>query len=98
VSALPRISERQVVQTLKKIGCEQDRQRDSPMILRQTDSPHRRLTAPAREARSIGSAPAPHGKETVAAPKSFLNHGIANIGAGTVGFTGVVEAKCGYDR
>lgn len=46
MSALPRISGRQVVQMLKKIGYEQDRQRGSHMILRQTDSPHRRLTVP----------------------------------------------------
>ncbi len=46
MSALPRISGRQVVQALKKIGYEQDRQRGSHIILRQTDSPHRRLTVP----------------------------------------------------
>jgi predicted RNA binding protein YcfA (HicA-like mRNA interferase family) len=46
VSELPRISGREVVQALKKIGYEQDRQRGSHMILRQTDSPHRRLTVP----------------------------------------------------
>lgn len=46
MSALPRISGRQVVQALKKIGYEQDRQRASHIILRHTDSPHRRLTVP----------------------------------------------------
>ena len=46
MSALPRISGREVVQSLKKIGYEQDRQRGSHIILRQTDSPHRRLTVP----------------------------------------------------
>jgi len=46
VSALPRISGREVVQALKKIGYEPDRQRGSHMILRQTDSPHRRVTVP----------------------------------------------------
>lgn len=46
MSALPRISGREVVQALKKIGYEQDRQRGSHMILRQTDSPHRRVTVP----------------------------------------------------
>jgi predicted RNA binding protein YcfA (HicA-like mRNA interferase family) len=46
VSVLPRISGREVVQALKKVGLEQDRQRGSHIILRQTDSPHRRVTVP----------------------------------------------------
>ncbi len=46
MSELPRISGREVVKALKKIGYEQDRQRGSHMILRQTNSPHRRLTVP----------------------------------------------------
>jgi predicted RNA binding protein YcfA (HicA-like mRNA interferase family) len=46
VSELPRISGREVVKALKKIGYEQDRQRGSHMILRQTGSPHRRVTVP----------------------------------------------------
>ena len=46
MSALPRISGREVVQAMKKIGYEQDRQRGSHIILRQTDSPHRRVTVP----------------------------------------------------
>ncbi len=46
MSALPRISGREVVQALKKTGYEQDRQRGSHMILRQTNSPHRRVTVP----------------------------------------------------
>jgi predicted RNA binding protein YcfA (HicA-like mRNA interferase family) len=46
VSALPRISGRQIVGALKKIGYEQDRQRGSHIILRQTDAPHRRVTVP----------------------------------------------------
>jgi predicted RNA binding protein YcfA (HicA-like mRNA interferase family) len=46
VSTLPRISGRELVQSLKKIGYEQDRQRGSHIILRQTDSPHRRVTVP----------------------------------------------------
>lgn len=46
MSALPRISGRQVVQALKKIGYEHDRQRGSHMVLRQTDPPHRRVTVP----------------------------------------------------
>jgi len=43
---LPRISGREVVKALRKIGYEQDRQRGSHIILRQTDSPHRRVTVP----------------------------------------------------
>ena len=46
MSALPRISGREVVQALKKMGYEQDRQRGSHMVLRQTESPHRRVTVP----------------------------------------------------
>ncbi len=46
MSELPRISGREVVRALKKIGYEQDRQRGSHIILRQTDSPHRRVTVP----------------------------------------------------
>ena len=46
MSELPRISGREVVKALKKKGYEQDRQRGSHIILRQTDSPHRRVTVP----------------------------------------------------
>jgi predicted RNA binding protein YcfA (HicA-like mRNA interferase family) len=46
VSELPRISGREVVKALTKIGYEQDRQRGSHIILRQTASPHRRVTVP----------------------------------------------------
>lgn len=46
MSDLPRISGRELVKALKKIGYEQDRQRGSHIILRQTDSPHRRVTVP----------------------------------------------------
>ena len=46
MSDLPRISGREVVKALKKIGYEKDRQRGSHIILRQTDSPHRRVTVP----------------------------------------------------
>ncbi len=55
MSALPRVSGRQVVQTLKKIGYEQDRQRGSHVVLRQTDSPHRRLTVPDHKEIAKGS-------------------------------------------
>jgi predicted RNA binding protein YcfA (HicA-like mRNA interferase family) len=46
MSELPRISGGEVVKALKKIGYEQDRQRGSHIIMRQIDSPHRRVTVP----------------------------------------------------
>ncbi len=46
MSDLPRISGREVVKALKKIGYEQDRQRGSHIMLRQTAHPHRRVTVP----------------------------------------------------
>ena len=46
MSQLPRISGREVVRALRKIGFELDRQRGSHMILRKTSPPHRRVTVP----------------------------------------------------
>ena len=46
MSELPRISGREVVTALAKIGYEQDRQRGSHIILRQKALPHRRVTVP----------------------------------------------------
>jgi len=46
MSHLPRISGREVVKAMKKLGYELDRQAGSHMILRQTVAPHRRLTVP----------------------------------------------------
>ena len=46
MSELPRVSGRELVKALKKIGYEQDRQRGSHIILRQIASPHRRVTVP----------------------------------------------------
>jgi predicted RNA binding protein YcfA (HicA-like mRNA interferase family) len=46
LSELPLISGREVVKALKKIGYEEDRQRGSHIVLRQTDYPHRRVTVP----------------------------------------------------
>jgi len=46
VSQLPLVSGREVVKALRKIGYEQDRQRGSHIVLRQTASPHRRVTVP----------------------------------------------------
>ncbi|MFL6215675.1 MAG: type II toxin-antitoxin system HicA family toxin [Blastocatellia bacterium] len=46
MSEIPRISGREIVKALKKVGYEQDRQRGSHIILRQTALPHRRVTVP----------------------------------------------------
>ena len=46
MSQIPRVSGREVVKALRKIGYEQDRQRGSHIVLRQTGSPHRRVTVP----------------------------------------------------
>ena len=46
MSVLPRISGREVVKALMKVGYEQDRQRGSHIVLRQTEYPHRRLVVP----------------------------------------------------
>ncbi len=44
--ALPRVSGREVVRALRKIGYVEDRQRGSHIVLRQTVPPHRRITVP----------------------------------------------------
>ena len=46
MSVLPRISGREVVKALTRIGYEEDRQRGSHIILRQSTYPHRRITVP----------------------------------------------------
>ena len=46
MSVLPRVSGREVVKALTKTGYEQDRQRGSHIILRQTAAPHRRVVIP----------------------------------------------------
>jgi predicted RNA binding protein YcfA (HicA-like mRNA interferase family) len=46
VSVLPRISGREVVKARTRIGYEEDRQRGSHIILRQSSYPHRRITVP----------------------------------------------------
>jgi len=46
LSTLPRISGREVVSALARLGYELDRQRGSHMILRNTRPPHRRLVVP----------------------------------------------------
>ena len=46
MSYLPRVSGREVVKALRKIGYEFDHQRGSHIVLRSTTPPHRRLTVP----------------------------------------------------
>ncbi len=46
MGVLPRVSGREVVKALRKIGYEQDRQRGSHIVLRQTAEPHRRIVVP----------------------------------------------------
>jgi predicted RNA binding protein YcfA (HicA-like mRNA interferase family) len=46
VADLPVISGREAVRAFRKVGYEADRQSGSHIILRQAESPHRRLTVP----------------------------------------------------
>ena len=46
MSNLPRVSGREVVKALARIGYEHDRQRGSHIILRQEQYPHRRIVVP----------------------------------------------------
>jgi predicted RNA binding protein YcfA (HicA-like mRNA interferase family) len=46
VTILPRVSGREVVGALTRVGYEKDRQRGSHIVMRQTAPPHRRLTVP----------------------------------------------------
>lgn len=46
MSYLPRVSGREVVKALGRIGYEVDRQRGSHIVLRNREPPHRRLTVP----------------------------------------------------
>ena len=46
MSALPRVSGREVIKALRRVGYEQDRQRGSHIILRQETHPHRRIVVP----------------------------------------------------
>ena len=43
---LPRLSGQEVVNALKKIGYEKDRQRGSHIIVRKLKAPYRRITIP----------------------------------------------------
>ena len=46
MTQLPRVSGRDVVAALSKVGYEKDRQRGSHIVMRQVDHPHRRITVP----------------------------------------------------
>lgn len=46
MGVLPRISGREVVKALRKLGYEYDRQKGSHIVLRQTVAPHRRIVVP----------------------------------------------------
>ena len=46
MSTLPRVSGREVMKALRKVGYHKDRQRGSHIVLRQTAPPHRRITVP----------------------------------------------------
>ena len=46
MSELPRFSGREVIKALRKFGYEQDRQKGSHVVLRQTAEPHRRVVVP----------------------------------------------------
>ena len=46
MSRLPQVSGRDVVRVLRQIGYEQDYMRGSHIVMRQIESPHRRITVP----------------------------------------------------
>ena len=46
MSRLPQVSAREVIKALKKVGYEEDHVRGSHIVLRQVNTPHRRLTVP----------------------------------------------------
>jgi len=46
VIALPRVSGREVVTALSKVGFKKDRQKGSHIVMRQTVYPHRRVVVP----------------------------------------------------
>jgi len=55
VSRLPRVSGREIIKTLRKIGYEYDRQRGSHIVLRQITSPFRRVVVPDHREVSSGT-------------------------------------------
>jgi predicted RNA binding protein YcfA (HicA-like mRNA interferase family) len=46
LTRLPRLSGREIVRALTKLGYEKDRQRGSHIVLRQAEYPHRRIVVP----------------------------------------------------
>lgn len=46
MSALPRVSGREIVKALEKVGYERDRQRGSHIVLRRVTYPYRRIVVP----------------------------------------------------
>jgi predicted RNA binding protein YcfA (HicA-like mRNA interferase family) len=46
VSRLPQVSGRDAVGVLRQVGYEQDHQRGSHIVMRQVETPHRRITVP----------------------------------------------------
>jgi len=55
VGRLPHNFGREVVKALRKIGYEQDRQRGSHIVLRQTAEPHRRIVVPDHDEVATGT-------------------------------------------
>lgn len=46
MSVLPRVSGREIVAALARIGYQKDRQKGSHIVLRQSKEPHRRVVVP----------------------------------------------------
>ncbi|MFH1115424.1 MAG: type II toxin-antitoxin system HicA family toxin [Pseudomonadota bacterium] len=46
MTRLPRLSGREIVRALTKLGYEKDRQRGSHIVMRQVGYPHRRIVVP----------------------------------------------------
>ena len=55
MSKPPRISGREVVKAMSKLGYQFDRQKGSHIILRQAAAPHRRLTVPDHREMAAGT-------------------------------------------
>jgi predicted RNA binding protein YcfA (HicA-like mRNA interferase family) len=74
VTRLPRVSGREVVRALSKVGYEVDRQRGSHIVLRQKVAPYRRLVVPDHREIAKGTLRAivRHARLTVEAFRSLL--------------------------
>lgn len=55
MSNLPRVSGRELVKALKRVGYEFDRQRGSHIVLRHVNPPHRRVVVPNHKEISVGT-------------------------------------------